>query len=219
MKEKIKKINLMLIVGILFVLFSCSTNDNIILNEEKITLINREFDSINSPESNIISLDRQNSSGLAVLEEIEFSTGSIEVSLLGENLQGKSFIGIAFNIQNDSTYETVYFRAFNFESDEKIRREHCMQYVFEPEFPWHKLRKKHEGKFEAEFINPPDPDDWFTIIIKIRPRKIEVLDKRTNLTLMVVDRLTETKSNKIGFWTGYGSKGSFKNLKINKSEN
>lgn len=203
-----------LIIGALFTLFNCSSKRNIKLDVENITLINREFDSINSPETGVISLDRQNSSGLAVLEDIAFKTGVIEVDLLGENLQGKSFVGIAFNIQNDSTYEAVYFRPFNFLSDEKIRREHGIQYIYHPEYTWRKLRNEYEGVYEAEFIDPASPDGWFTMIIKVGSSKVEVIDKRNNSTLMTVERLTGTKTGKIGFWTGYGSRGSFRNLKI-----
>ncbi|MCP5063391.1 MAG: hypothetical protein GY936_13140 [Ignavibacteriae bacterium] len=218
MKEINNKLSLILKVGILFTLVSCSTKQIVKLDVKNITLINREFDSISNPGTGAISLDRKKSSGLAVLEDIDFKAGIIEVDILGENLQGKSFVGIAFNIQNDSTYEAVYFRPFNFLSDEKIRREHGMQYIYHSEYTWRKLRTDYEGVYEAEFIDPPSPDDWFTVIIKVSFSKVEVFHKKTNSTLMTVERLTETKTDKMGFWTGYGSKGSFRNLKVKNTE-
>ena len=218
MVEINSKLGLILKVGILIILCSCSTKQHVKLDVKNITLINRDFDSINNPGAGVISLDRQNSSGLAIIEDIDFKTGIIEVDILGENLQGKSFVGIAFNIQNDSTYEAVYFRPFNFLSDKKIRREHGMQYIYHPEYTWRKLRTEYEGVYEAEFIDPPLPDDWFTVIIKVGFSKVEVFHKKTNSTLMTVERLTETKTDKIGFWTGFGSKGSFRNLKVKKTE-
>ena len=77
---------------------------------------------------------------VSVIQDVEFDKGTIEVELLGENNPGKSFIGIAFNIQNDSTYEVIYFRPFNFVAKEQIRKDHMVQYIFHPEFTWRKLR-------------------------------------------------------------------------------
>ncbi len=89
-----------------------------------------------------------------------------------------------------------------------------MQYIFHPDFPWYRLRKEREGQFEAEYFNPPSPDNWFSVRIIIKPERVMVEDQQSGKLLMEVERLTKTSSSKIGFWTGYGSKGSFKNLRI-----
>jgi hypothetical protein len=161
-------------------------------------------------------MDAQESSGLAILNHITFEKGVIELDILGEDNPGKSFVGLAFNIQNDSTYEAVYFRPFNFHSTEQIRRDHGMQYIFHPDYPWFKLRKDREGQFESVFTNPPSPDDWFRVRIIIHPDQIIVEDPRSGKQLMQCERLTKPKSDKIGFWTGFGSKGSFKKLQVKK---
>jgi len=210
----IKIVKYLTLAGILLSILNCSENKYIELNKSKIQLINREFVSTKDIESNTIALDAQNSSGLAIINNLEFETGIIEFDILGENNPGKSFVGIAFNIQNDSTYEAIYFRPFNFLSPEKIRREHCVQYIFHPEFPWYRLRKEKEGQFEAEYFNPPSPDDWFSVRIIIKPERVIVEKLISGKVLMEVGRLSKTVSTKIGFWTGYGSKGSFKNLRI-----
>ncbi len=212
MNIKIEKYLIMAVI--LISISSCSESKYVELDKNKIQLVNREFISTKDTESNIIALDAQKSSGLAILNALEFETGIIEVDLLGENNHGKSFLGIAFNIQNDSTYEAIYFRPFNFLSPEQIRREHCMQYIFHPDFPWYRLRKERESQFESEFINPPSPDDWFSVRIIINPESVKVEDQRSGKMLMEVERLSKTSSTKIGFWTGFGSKGSFRNLKI-----
>jgi len=210
----IKIVKYLTLAGFLLSILNCSENKYIELNKSKIQLINREFVSTKDIESNTIALDAQNSSGLAIINNLEFETGIIEFDILGENNPGKSFVGIAFNIQNDSTYEAIYFRPFNFLSPEKIRREHCVQYIFHPEFPWYRLRKEKEGQFEAEYFNPPSPDDWFSVRIIIKPERVIVEKLISGKVLMEVGRLSKTVSTKIGFWTGYGSKGSFKNLRI-----
>ncbi len=109
-----KNIKYLTIFGILISIQSYSQNKNIELDKSKIKLVNRKYISIEDIEPNVIALDAQNSSGLAIINNIEFESGIIEFDILGENNPGKSFVGIAFNIQNDTTYEAIYFRPFNF---------------------------------------------------------------------------------------------------------
>ena len=91
-----------------------------------------------------------------------------------------------------------------------------MQYIYHPEFTWRRLRTEREGIFESEFINPPNPNDWFSIELTINPTIVTVIDKSSGEVLMEIERLTEPISNTIGLWTGHNSKGSFRNLKIIK---
>ena len=165
-------------------------------------------------QQDAVEMNAMNSDGIGILEDVEFDNGSIEVELLGENNPGKSFIGIAFNIQDDKTYEAIYFRPFNFVAKEQIRKDHMVQYIFHPEFTWRKLRDERTGEFEDELATPPNPEDWFKVIININEEKVEVYINELSEPVLIVDRLTSTKSKKIGIWTGFGSSGRFKNLII-----
>jgi hypothetical protein len=165
-------------------------------------------------DSKAVEMNAGDGSGLGILAEIEFAQGIIEVELLGENNPGKSFIGIAFNIQDDNTYEAIYFRPFNFVAEEPIRKEHMVQYIFEPEFTWNNLRKNRTGEFENEITNPPHPDDWFKARIKITDEKVDVYVNEMSDPVLTIDRLTSTKSNKIALWIGHGSSGRFRNLTL-----
>ena len=178
---------------------------------KKIKAVNRII-SLYGDSPDIVEMNAKDDDGLGILEDIEFDKGIIEVELLGENNPGKSFIGIAFNIQNDNTYEAIYFRPFNFVAEEQIRKDHMIQYIFHPEFTWRKLRVERTGEFEDEISNPPNPDDWFKAIIRINDNKVEVYINEISEPVLSVDRLTSTKSNKIGVWTGFGSSGRFRNL-------
>jgi len=182
---------------------------------KKIKAVNRII-SLYGDSPDTVEMNAKNNDGLGILEDIEFDKGIIEVELLGENNPGKSFIGIAFNIQNDSNYEAIYFRPFNFVAEEQIRKDHMVQYIFHPEFTWRKLRDERTGEFEDEISDPPNPDDWFKAIIKITDNKVEVYINEISGPILSVDRLTSTKSNKIGVWTGFGSSGRFRNLVLRK---
>ena len=178
---------------------------------KKIKAVNRII-SLYRDSPDAVEMNAKDDDGLGVLEDIEFDKGIIEVELLGENNPGKSFIGIAFNIQNDNTFEAIYFRPFNFVAEEQIRKDHMVQYIFHPEFTWRKLRNERTGEFEDEISDTPNPDDWFKAIIRITDNKIKVYINEISEPVLSVDRLASTKSNKIGIWTGFGSSGRFRNL-------
>ena len=181
------------------------------LQNKKIKAVNRTI-SLYGDHLDAVEMSAKDSDGIGIIKGVEFDKGTIEVELLGENNPGKSFIGIAFNIQNDSTYEVIYFRPFNFVAKEQIRKAHMVQYIFHPEFTWRKLRDERTGEFENEVGTPPNPDDWFRVIINVNEEKVEVYVNELPEPVLIVDRLTSTKSKKIGIWTGFGSSGRFKNL-------
>ncbi|WP_142784056.1 hypothetical protein [Changchengzhania lutea] len=195
-------------------LMGCSSKI-IHLANDNLDVRNRDIISINST-TNTLVLNSKIGDGIAIIKGLEFDDGIIELELKGENNPGKSFVGIAFNIQNDTTYEAIYFRPFNFKSDEKIRREHSVQYIYHPKYSWRFLRTNFEGQFEAEYPRQPSPEYWFGIQVKIDDKKVYVYDKKTNTELLSIKRLTHQVSNRIGLWTGYNSKGEFRNLKIRK---
>jgi len=183
------------------------------LENNQIKAINRSI-SLFGNQQDAVEMNAKNGSGIGVIKDVEFEKGIIEIEFLGENNPGKSFIGIAFNIQNDKTYEAIYFRPFNFVAKEQIRKEHMVQYIYHPEFTWKKLRKEKTGEFENEIKMPPNPDDWFKAIIHIDEKKVKVFINDVPQPILIVDRLTSTISKKIGIWTGFGSSGRFRNLTL-----
>ncbi|RNC88507.1 MAG: hypothetical protein ED555_12775 [Allomuricauda sp.] len=202
-----------ILIALLAFSFLACSKKTIGFYKEDISLINRELIALNNQA---LELNNRTGDGLAVLQKVNFNEGSIEVEIKGENTPGKSFVGIAFNIQNDSTYEVVYFRPFNFRSAEQIRRAHSVQYISHPKHTWRYLRTNFEGQYEAEFPRKPDPTDFFKVRINIRADQVRVYDMETNTELLAVTRLEKQQSDKIGLWTGFDSKGAFRKLRIQK---
>ncbi|MFK7813350.1 MAG: hypothetical protein AB8B59_12730 [Maribacter sp.] len=188
----------------------CRAQKSITPTKENVQIVNREL----SFTGESLELDAAEGSGMVILNDVSFRTGTMQLDIKGENNPGRSFVGIAFNIQNDSTYEAIYFRPFNFESSEQIRREHGIQYIYTPDFDWRRLRTENEGEFEAEFINPPSPDEWFSILVTVENDKVIVKEADSGKLLMQTRRLSAASSEKFGFWVGNNSRGSFKNLRI-----
>ena len=168
--------------------------------------------------SSAIEMNAAEGDGIAVLEAVEWNEGTIQVELLGENNPGRSFVGIAFNIQDDNTYEAVYFRPFNFVAEAQGNREHMVQYICHPDFTWYRLREERTGEFENEIQDPPDPDDWFSVLIRISDKEVSVFMENGEDPVLTVQRLTTTSSDKMGLWTGNGSSGRYRNLIIEGSK-
>jgi hypothetical protein len=157
--------------------------------------------------------------GVAWLEGMEFTDGVIEFDARGKDEFQKSFLGVAFRGVDEKTYDSVYFRPFNFKAEDPERRIHAVQYVSDPDFPWHRLRKEHNGQYEkAIFPKPdmpaPDPNGWFHARIVIAKPKVSVYVNEAKEPSLVVDEISNRKGGWVGFWVGSNSGGTFANLKI-----
>src|SRR4051812_45925232 len=71
--------------------------------------------------------------GLALLQNVRFSEGTLEIDLRGSGTQQASFLGLAFGATDAQTFEAVYFRPFRFVDENPEARGHAVQYVAWPE--------------------------------------------------------------------------------------
>lgn len=161
----------------------------------------------------IIHLNEAPDAGIAWIENKQFSNGTIEFDVKGKNVLQQSFVGIAFHGVNDSTYDAIYFRPFNFQVPEAGRRGHSVQYISLPANDWPFLREQYPGKYEHEVNPSTNPNKWFHV-------KIVVTDAEATAYLngercLTVPLLSTQKTGMIGYWVGNGSGGDWKNLKIN----
>ena len=151
--------------------------------------------------------------GLALVEGVEFAEGTLEIDLKGKGEREASFLGVAFGVVDEKTFEAVYFRPFNFKRDDKSFRVHAVQYVAWPDHTWEKLRKGKPGMYESA-VNPiPDPSGWFHARIEVTNQKVKVWVDDANDPCLVVDRLTSRERGKVGLWVD-SKDGAFSDLKI-----
>ena len=160
----------------------------------------------------VLSFDARMGDGGAWLDGHEFHNGTIEVVLRGKNVRGRSFVGVAFRGVDDTTYDAVYFRPFNWLADNDLNRSHGVQYISHPDNPWARLREEHTGIYENEVPNPPDPDGFFRARIEIDKPTIRVFVNDAEEPCLVVDELTDRTGGRVGLWMGDGSDGSFAEL-------
>ena len=183
-------------------------------NKNLWVLSGRSLENIQEKDKKGIEFSEDESVGLLLLNDFNFSNGTIEFDVKGKNVVQHSFIGIAFHIQNDGAYDAVYFRPFNFQNPDTLRRPRSVQYISSPDYNWPKLRADYPGKYENKVIPVPDPDDWFHVKLIVDGKKISVFVNNNSQESLSVQKLTNTTSGKLGLWVGTNSGGRFSNLTI-----
>ena len=157
-----------------------------------------------------LMLDAKPGDGLAIYQDLEFENGTIEFDVKGKDVLQQSFVGVAFHIQNDSTYNAFYFRPFNFKKPE--RTSHSVQYISHPKFTWQKLRSEFPEQFEKTVTPVPNPDEFFHARIEVKWPTVKVFVENAEIPSLEVKMLSTFKKGNVGLWVGNGSDGSFKNL-------
>lgn len=150
--------------------------------------------------------------GLALVQNVKFSEGTLEIDLRGAGKQKPSFLGLAFGVDDAETFEAVYFRPFRFAAEDPDARSHAVQYVAWPEYTWEKLRKEKAGAYESAIQPVPDPAGWFHARIDVTKQKVSVSVDGSTQPCLVVDRLGHREGD-VGLWVD-SMPGMFRNLRI-----
>ena len=145
------------------------------------------------------------------LNNIDFKNGVIELDCKGNDVRGKSFLGLALHGTDTINYDAIYFRPFNFRDPE--RKNHSVQYIDKPDNDWDLLREKHTGKYEKEINPPPDPNDWFHAKILIKYPIIRVYINGSKNPCLEVTQISRRKSGKLALWID-SDDGWFKNIQL-----
>ncbi|MBC8375160.1 MAG: hypothetical protein H8E26_03875 [FCB group bacterium] len=109
---------------------------------------------------------------LLLIPDVSFKNGVIEIEVSGEPAPGaiaqaRGFVGLAFRVHKGEhyEYECFYLRPTNARADNQVQRNHSLQYVSHPEYPWHRLRKETPEKYEsyADML----PGEWIKLRIEV----------------------------------------------------
>ena len=180
------------------------------LDAKKLRAVNREVTKVE--ERNGVRLSAAAGNGVAWVEGTDFRAGTIEVDIRGKDVMGQSFVGVAFHRKDDSAYEAVYLRPFNFRAQDPVRKQHAVQYIAPPEFDWPRLRKE----FPEEFENPVDasivPTDWVKLRVVVEGSKVQIYVGPVKEVTLEVRKLGQLDGGQVGLWVGNGSGGDFANL-------
>ena len=156
---------------------------------------------------------------LVVLPKTDFQDGIIEVDLTGEpgpnaSETARGFVGIAFRLAADQPrFECFYLRPTNGRAEDQVRRNHSVQYISIPGFPWPLLRKDFPEKYET-YVDLV-PGEWTKVKIEVRGEKARLyVNGVEQPTLLVNDLKQGQTKGSVALWVGPGTLAHFSNLRI-----
>lgn len=157
---------------------------------------------------------------LALVEGLEFSSGTIEVELAGEPGSGaaggaRGFVGVAFRVQPDrKTYDCFYLRPTNGRSDDQERRNHSAQYISHPEHTWFALREKTPSRYEA-YVDIV-PAAWIHVSIEVAGVQARLFVNRQEQPTLVINDVKTGSAGRgaVALWFEGSTIAHFRNLKI-----
>jgi hypothetical protein len=175
---------------------------------------NRELTVAVEGPRRLLRLDEREGDGIAWWPNLVMADGTIEVDIRGKDVMQRSFVGVAFHGVDETTYDAVYFRPFNFKAADPARRVRAVQYVAHPTHTWNKLREEQPGRFERGVLPVPDPTAWFHARIVVKSPDVRVYVNGSEQASLEVEQLSTRKTGWVGLWVGNGSGGEFANLNV-----
>jgi hypothetical protein len=159
-----------------------------------------------------------NATSYAVLKDVKFRDGTIEVDLAGQPAAGapadaRGFIGIAFRLQADGRYEYIYLRPTNGRAEDQVRRNHSTQYSSHPDFDFARARREAPEKYES-YVDL-QPGMWTKYKIEVNGRSAKLYVNGAEQPCLIVNDLKlEPAEGGVALWVGPGTEGYFANLKV-----
>jgi len=161
------------------------------------------------------------SSYLVVFETIEFNQGTIEAEIAGSlssnaSGQARGFVGIAWNVQDDKTYDCIYLRPTNGRANDQQRRNHSVQYISHPDWTWYRLRKEMPSKYEA-YVDIV-PDEWIKVKIVVEDQSAKLYINEVEQPTLIINNLKTGREagGNVALWIHSSTIGRFSNLKITR---
>ena len=151
---------------------------------------------------------------------IQFKNGTIEVKVLSRLLKNapdyaRGFIGVAFRINDSNTkFESIYLRPVNARVEDRVRRNHSIQYYSYPDYKFDRLRKESPEKYES--WADMEMNHWIKIRIVVKDSEATLfLDNNPQPSLIVHDlKQGPDLTGSIGLWVEIGTDGFFSDLKV-----
>ncbi len=159
---------------------------------------------------------------LLILPHSAFKNGSIELELAGDVKPGsdsgaRGFVGLAFRVKPGKQFELFYLRPTNGRANDQLRRNHSLQYVSMPGYPWELLREKFPGRYEsyADMV----PGKLIPIRITVDGTRARLYVNHAAQPALVLDDLKQGDSDgAIALWVGPGTVAHFTAPRIDSAD-
>jgi len=130
----------------------------------------------------------------------------------------RGFVGLAFRVESATRYEAIYFRPTNGRADDQLRRNHSIQYISEPEYPWQRLRQETPGQYET--YADLQPGKWFHVRIEVSGDRARLYLDRANQPAFIVDGLKHGPATNggIALWVGPYAECFFADIRVTRRD-
>jgi len=150
---------------------------------------------------------------------LDFHNGTIDVDVAGTLATdapeyARAFIGVAFRVESNQKFESIYLRPVNSLVEDQVRRNHSVQYFAYPEYDFARLREESPERYES-YVDIT-PDQWIHMRIEVCQDQARLYVNGAKQPNLVVNdlKLGSNQHGGIGFWIESGTVGYFSNLKI-----
>ena len=152
--------------------------------------------------------------GPAYLPGIEFANGTIELDLKGKDVQGASFVGVAFHGVDGTDLRRDLLPSVQLQDGRpgtgpSRRAIHLPSRASLGQAP-----SRSPGQYEKPVAPVPDPNAWFHARVVVASPRVSVFVGDAKEPCLTVNRLSDRKKGLVGIWVGNGSGGDFANFKI-----
>lgn len=165
-------------------------------------------------------IDQQQVETFAILDGTAFTDGVIDVEVAGAPAPGaqgaaRGFVGIAFRMQSDlQTYDAFYLRPTNGRADDQVRRNHSVQYISHPAWPWERLRRETPERYEA-YVDL-EPGVWTRLRIEVRGTTARLFVHGQSQPSLIVHDVKSGAGGRgaLALWIGPGTVAHFRDLRV-----
>lgn len=156
---------------------------------------------------------------LVILPGTTLQDGTIELEMVGDTAPDaatdlRGFVGIAFRVASDaSRFECIYLRPKNGRSQDQLQRNHSVQYVSVPGYPWQKLRSETPGKYES-YVDLV-AGEWVKVKVEVRGQTAKLFVNGASQPALIVNDLKQpVVPGAVALWVGPGTIAHFAGLRL-----
>jgi hypothetical protein len=155
-----------------------------------------------------------------VLGGPDFHDGVIELWVAGEpgptaSATARGFVGVMFRLSADAKAgEAFYLRPTNGRAEDQERRNHAVQYVSRPDWPWERLRRETPSRYES--YADLQPGRWHRMRVEVSGARARLyVDGAEQPTLIVNDlKLGAEARGAVALWIGPGTVAHFAGVTV-----
>lgn len=156
---------------------------------------------------------------LVVLPGGDFHDGVIDLWVAGApgpgaNPGARGFVGVMFRMADEGAGEVVYVRPTNGRAEDQERRNHAVQYVSPPDWPWERLRRETPSRYET--YADMEPGRWIRLRVEVSGARARVfVNDAAQPTLLVNDlKRGADARGPVALWVGPGTIAHFRDVSI-----